>query len=105
MTSAYNVVARQYFIEFAHKVKATILFNNREYKITLTANKIPKQNLATSWSFWSKKVFKHWDLIDTLQFIKTFPGIDKLEYKIEELLAIILSIPNAQTRLKVMKAM
>ena len=105
MYSALNAVANPYFSWFDKPVKATIIFNIREYKFALKGWKKSKVTLGDSWSFWMNKIYNHWRVIEGLHFIKDFRGLDKLGYELEELMAMIFHIDDLETRLKVIKAL
>ena len=61
--------------------------------------------MADSWNFWNSRIFDNWKIVESIEFMKDFNGIDKLGLALDELLVLIKSTHDDSFRLKILKAL
>ena len=58
--STFNAVAEPYFRGFVRPVAATIIFNERHYRLPMMAPHKQRRSMADSFQFWTSRVFSTW---------------------------------------------
>ena len=61
--------------------------------------------MTESWNFWNSRIFDNWEIVETIEFMKDFKGIDQLGLALDELLVLIKSTHDDKFRLNMLKAL
>ena len=61
--------------------------------------------MTDSWNFWNSRIFNNWKIVENLEFVKDFNGIDRLGLALDELLVLINCAHDDLMRLQMLKAL
>ena len=98
-------VAGAYFDRIVAPRAVNISFNKRTYKMYLKNNMKPTKDVADSWDFWNGRVFSNWKLVESLEFIKDFKGIDQNNWSFDNLVVLLKYMDDNKMRLELLKCL